>query len=88
MKTTDWKHTSVGNIVAEYFAAAKVFKKYGIDFCCHGEVALDAACAAQGLELEEVMQALERQETDGGGRIPFASWPLGNLPVILPKAIS
>lgn len=39
MKTTDWKHTSVGNIVAEDFAAAKVFKKYGIDFCCHGEVA-------------------------------------------------
>lgn len=26
MKTTDWKHTSVGNIVAEDFAAAKVFK--------------------------------------------------------------
>ncbi|CDC00757.1 iron-sulfur cluster repair di-iron protein [Bacteroides sp. CAG:443] len=79
MKTRDWKHTSVGNIVAEDFAAAKVFKKYGIDFCCHGEVALDAACAAQGLELEEVMLALERQETDGGGRIPFASWPLDLL---------
>ena len=79
MKTTDWKHTSVGNIVAEDFAAAKVFKKYGIDFCCHGEVALDVACAAQGLELEEVMQALERQKADNKGSIPFASWPLDLL---------
>ena len=35
MKTADWKDTSVGKIVAENFAAAKVFKKYGIDFCCH-----------------------------------------------------
>lgn len=26
MKTTDWKDTSVGEIVAEDFAAAKVFK--------------------------------------------------------------
>lgn len=37
MKITDWKHTSVGNIVAEDFAAAKVFKKYGIDFAVTGK---------------------------------------------------
>lgn len=40
MKTIDWKYTSVGQIVADDFAAASVFKKYGIDFCCHGEVTL------------------------------------------------
>ena len=40
MKTTDWKDTSVGEIVAEDFAAAKVFKKYCIDFFCHGDVTL------------------------------------------------
>ena len=79
MKATDWKYTSVGNIVAEDFAAAKVFKKYGIDFCCHGETTLDKACTDLGLSAEEVIQALERQEADGGGRIPFASWPLDLL---------
>ena len=46
MKTADRKDTSVGKIVAENFAAAKVFKKYGIDFCCHGETQLHEACAA------------------------------------------
>lgn len=79
MKATDWKYTSVGNIVAEDFAAAKVFKKYGIDFCCHGETTLDKACTDLGLSAEEVIQALERQEADGGGRIPFVSWPLDLL---------
>lgn len=76
---TDWKNVSVGNIVAENFAAAKVFKKYGIDFCCHGDVALDKACADLELLPEEVIQALERQEADNKGSIPFASWPLDLL---------
>lgn len=65
--------------MAEDFAAAKVFKKYGIDFCCHGEVVLGKACADLGLAPEEVIQALERQDENGGGRIPFASWPLDLL---------
>lgn len=76
---TDWKNVSVGNIVAENFAAAKVFKKYGIDFCCHGDVALDKACADLELLPEEVIQALESQEADNKGSIPFASWPLDLL---------
>ena len=79
MKTIDWKHTSVGQIVADDFAAASVFKKYGIDFCCHGEVTLEKACADLGLAVEEVEQALLRQDEAGNGRIPFASWPLDLL---------
>lgn len=51
MKTADWKDTSVGKIVAENFAAAKVLKKYGIDFCCHGETQLHEACAALKLDV-------------------------------------
>ena len=43
--------------MAEDFAAASVFKKYGIDFCCHGEVTLEKACADLGLAVEEVEQA-------------------------------
>ena len=79
MKTTDWKDTSVGEIVAEDFAAAKVFKKYGIDFCCHGEVTLEKACTSLKLAPEEVMQALKQQKENGEGRIPFSSWPLDLL---------
>lgn len=67
MKTADWKDTSVGKIVAENFAAAKVFKKYGIDFCCHGETQLHEACAALNLDVEEVIQALQHQDSDGKG---------------------
>ena len=58
---------------------AKVFKKYGIDFCCHGEVTLETACASLKLAPEEVMQALKQQKENGEGRIPFSSWPLDLL---------
>ena len=79
MKTIDWKYTSVGQIVADDFAAASVFKKYGIDFCFHGEVMLEKACADLGLAVEEVEQALLHQGEAGNGQIPFASWPLDLL---------
>ncbi len=34
MKT--YEKMTVGQIVAENFDTAKVFDKYGIDYCCHG----------------------------------------------------
>ena len=40
----DLRKRNVGDIVAERFATASVFYKFGIDFCCHGQVALDEAC--------------------------------------------
>ena len=36
---------TVGQIVADNYRTAEVFKKYGIDFCCGGKKALDKACA-------------------------------------------
>ena len=35
---------TIGEIVAEDSRTAKVFEKYGIDFCCGDKVALPATC--------------------------------------------
>ena len=40
----DYKLMAVGQIVADCFDYAKVFNKYGIDFCCNGDVSLADAC--------------------------------------------
>ena len=40
----DYKLMTVGQIVADRFDHAKVFNKYGIDFCCNGDVSLTDAC--------------------------------------------
>lgn len=80
MNNMDWKHKNVGDIVAERFVTAQVFKKHGIDFCCHGHVSLEQACADAAVSLEQVIADLEKQEmVSTAGNIPFASWPLDLL---------
>lgn len=69
----------VGDIVAENFSIARVFKQYNIDFCCHGNVTLEDACAAANVELEEVDKALHENVSYTDGDIPSASWPLDLL---------
>lgn len=80
MDNMDLRSRNVGDIVADRFVTAQVFKRYGIDFCCHGNVALAEACAAAGTDVEEVMEALQKAETVSAGTgIPFAEWPLDLL---------
>ena len=40
----DSSSKSVGEFVAADYRTAKVFEKYGIDFCCGGKVALADVC--------------------------------------------
>lgn len=75
----DLLHKNVGDIVAEQFATAQVFKHYGIDFCCHGHLCLEEACTNAGVSVEQVVEALQKEETTTEGNIPFASWPLDLL---------
>lgn len=46
---------TVGNIVADDYRTAAVFKKYGIDFCCGGKNTLTDACERKGLDLKMVL---------------------------------
>jgi regulator of cell morphogenesis and NO signaling len=42
-------------------AAAQVFYRHGLDFCCGGRRALDEACAARGVDIEQVLKDLEAE---------------------------
>lgn len=69
----------VGDIVAEKFSTARVFKQYDIDFCCHGNMTLEDACVVANVELKEVVKVLHENVSYTDGDIPFASWPLDLL---------
>ena len=71
------KNLSVGKIVADNFATAAVFSKYGIDFCCHGDVLLSQACKDAGVNPDEVEQALQQIHLEQ--QHGFSSWPLDLL---------
>lgn len=66
---------SVGSIVTDNFAAARVFKRYGIDFCCGGTMTLEDACRLAGVCAEDVVRDIESVVNEGSAAIPFDSWP-------------
>lgn len=69
---------TVGALVAEDFNRAKVFEHLGIDYCCHSDKSLDAACQEKGLRTEDVVAHLEVSDVEGGAPA-FATWPLDLL---------
>lgn len=50
---------SVGEIVAEDYRTASIFKQYGIDFCCGGKKSLEQVCTSKGINTEELNKSLE-----------------------------
>ncbi|HBG06817.1 MAG: iron-sulfur cluster repair di-iron protein [Geobacteraceae bacterium GWC2_58_44] len=51
---------TIGAVVAGDYRAAGVFEKYGIDFCCGGNVAVATACREKGIDLEELHREIEK----------------------------
>ena len=57
---------TVRDIAMENPSAVRVFEKYGIEYCCGGQVPLAEACAVKGLNVDDVIASLEAV------RIPLA----------------
>ena len=49
---------TLGELVAERPARARVFERRGIDYCCHGDRTLTAAATEAGIDLDEIATAL------------------------------
>jgi regulator of cell morphogenesis and NO signaling len=75
------KNATITSIVASNHRAAQVFQKYGIEFCCGGNVAFNIACESRGLD--PAIIELELQETCSRPYIPVAvqieSWDIDFL---------
>jgi len=52
------RHATVGEIAASLPGATAVFRRFGMDFCCKGNVALDESARQRGVDLAEVERAL------------------------------
>lgn len=53
---------TVRDLVLENPAAARVFEKLGIDYCCGGNRTLEEACARAGTPVEQVTRSLQTAE--------------------------
>jgi regulator of cell morphogenesis and NO signaling len=52
------ENETVGDVVAQDYRAADVFEKYGIDFCCGGNISVAEACRQRGVNSQEVERDL------------------------------
>ncbi|HEY3359168.1 MAG TPA: iron-sulfur cluster repair di-iron protein [Polyangia bacterium] len=58
---------TVAQIVIEHSECARVFQEHHIDFCCHGNVTLDEACASGPARVAVITADLERAIAERGG---------------------
>jgi regulator of cell morphogenesis and NO signaling len=61
---------TVAGIVLDHPATARIFKEHRIDFCCRGDVTVDAVSAQKGLDAEKLYAALEGVIAERAGDAP------------------
>ncbi len=70
----------IGELVAEDYKTAAVFKKYGIDFCCQGNRTIQEACEKKSIDSEEVIRELEAVKAQSqNADTDYKSWDLDRL---------
>jgi regulator of cell morphogenesis and NO signaling len=67
--------TSIGALVAERPARARLFERLRIDYCCGGGQTLAEACANRGLHPDTVARLLQALDTAP----PDRGWPLEDM---------
>jgi regulator of cell morphogenesis and NO signaling len=69
--TLQTREPTVGELVVEKPARARVFENLGIDYCCGGKKPLSQACEEKGLDAKTVLRLLDvidRQQASGSDR--------------------
>ncbi len=69
---------TLGEIATKDLRKAKIFKKYGLDFCCGGKKTVKEACAAKGLDVTRIEQELQQADSayTAGRPLPYNDWNL------------
>ncbi len=65
------RHRNVGEIAANLPGATGVFRRFGIDFCCHGDVRLDEAARGRGVDVDILVGELSKLDgTQSSSALP------------------
>lgn len=74
------KDLTIGEIVANDYRSASIFKEAGIDFCCGGKKSIDETCSEKGIDRNELIGKLEKLEsTPNTTTHNFNDWEPGFL---------
>lgn len=71
---------NIGDIVANDYRTATVFKNHSIDFCCNGNRSIEDACKSENVDSQQLVNELNEALKDTSEKIAdFNQWPLDLL---------
>jgi regulator of cell morphogenesis and NO signaling len=74
---------TVRDMVLENPASTRVFEKLGIDYCCGGNKSLDEACRTANLNIDQVLDSLEKANQAGLARQNHQDWQVAPLAAVI-----
>lgn len=74
-------------IVNEVPAAARIFEKAGIDYCCGGEKSLRDACKDAHTTVEEILRSIEDARIPDGSEDQLSHWGQVPLPDLIDRIV-
>lgn len=74
---------TVGQLVAERASRAKVFERFGIDYCCGGKISVAEACGRKGVDPVAVMAALDALDAALGANVDERDWSTAPLDTLV-----
>lgn len=76
----EYSDKTIAEIVTKDIRTAKIFRKYGIDFCCGGKKPVAEVCAQKNIDVNVIMAELATTDTDRQGASANADkWALDFL---------
>jgi regulator of cell morphogenesis and NO signaling len=77
---TDLMDKTIGELVAEDYRTAQVFKNHKIDFCCKGNRTIQEVADKKNLDLDMLLIEIDEiQRETNNDNTDFKSWPLDLL---------
>jgi regulator of cell morphogenesis and NO signaling len=71
---------TVADLVVQNLNRARVFERFGLDYCCGGNIPLAEACGKSGASVDDVIDALAIEDACSGSTAPdYSSMELGEL---------
>lgn len=64
----------VCDTVTKNYRTSTVFKQFGIDFCCNGNITIEEVCNKKNVDTEELMKALLNAEPHTTTNENYTSW--------------
>ena len=84
METPLQTDATLADLAVAYPAASRVFRRHGLDYCCHGRRPVAEACAEKGLDASALLSEVASETRTAGDAVTFADRP---IPAIVERII-